>query len=142
MNKKFRRSGICFDYPQDWQLNLDESADGWTVVVQSPITAFCLVCLNTDSSSASQVADETLFALNSEYANLEAEPASECIAGLPAIGHDIDFLAVDTTVSCWTRCIDTPNGALLLLCQTSELDRIQHEPSLRMICDTLMIFDE
>jgi hypothetical protein len=63
-------------------------------------------------------------------------------AGQLAIGHDIDFLTLDTAVTCWTRCVQTFAGPLLVMCQVSEFERDRHEPVLRAICASLKIEEE
>ncbi len=138
----FERDGVRFQYPENWTVEVSESAGddgGWAVSVQSPETAFVLVALHTDADSLADLADRTLDAIKAEYKELDAENAVETLAGRVAIGHNIDFLTLDTTVTCWTRCVDTPAGPLLVLCQTSEHDRDRNEPVLRVVCASLQI---
>ncbi len=100
-----------------------------------------LVSLRPDADTAAQVADEALEALKAEYPELDAEPAVDDLAGQPAVGHDIDFLTLDTAILCWTRCVETTAGPLLVMCQTSEYDRQRNEPVLRAICSSLQVGD-
>jgi hypothetical protein len=140
MMQTFSRSGVTFQYPANWELELDEAADGgWTATLQSRETAFLLVSLRPDADDPAQVADESLVALRAEYQELDAEDAVETFAGQVAIGHNIDFLTVDTPIVCWTRCVETSEGPLLVLCQTSEYDRAANEPVLRAICASFTI---
>ena len=139
----FERSGVKFQFPENWAVETEDSdSGGWTVAVQSPVTAFVVVSLRTDGQTATEVADEALAALKAEYADAEAEPVVESLAGRPALGHDIDFLTLDTTTSCWTRCVDTADGPLLVLCQVSDFDRAINEPVLNAITTSLEIVDE
>jgi hypothetical protein len=136
----FSRSGISFRYPANWVVETDETADGgWTVTLQSHETAFLLVSLRPDADDPAQVADEALEALRAEYKELDAEDVVETLAGQAAVGHNIDFLTVDTPSVCWTRCLQTPEGPLLVMCQTSEFDRPANEPVLRAICASLTV---
>src|SRR5262245_29371103 len=139
----FDRDGIHFRYPESWQVEADETDDGaWTVMVTSPQTAFLMVALRPDARDPADLADQTLDALRAEYNELDAEDAVETVAGRPAIGHDIDFLTVDTAITCRTRCLDTPAGPLLVMCQTSEYDREQNDPVLRAVVASLTVNDE
>jgi len=139
----FTRSGVTFRYPANWDLDTEEAADGgWTVTLQSPETAFLLVSLRPDADDPAQVADEALEALRAEYKELDAENAVETFAGQLTIGHDIDFMTVDTPITCWTRCLEAPEGPLLVMCQTSEYDREANEPILRAICASFRIEEE
>jgi fructose 1,6-bisphosphatase len=131
--KTFERSGMRFRYPSNWTLDMDDAGDGWTVTVQSPDTAFVLVSLRPDADGPEQVAAEALDALKAEYAGLDPVAAVDTVAGTPALGHDIDFLTLDTAITTWTRCIDTTAGPLLVMGQVSDYDRERNEPVLRAV---------
>jgi hypothetical protein len=142
MIRTFERDGIRFQYPANWVLETEEDADGgWSVTVQSPETAFLLMSLRPDADNAAELADQTLEALKAEYKELDEVNAVGTFAGQLAIGHDIDFLTLDTPVTCWTRCAQTVAGPLLVMCQVSEYEREHHEPVLRAICASTTIED-
>jgi hypothetical protein len=143
MIAEFTRLGVSFRYPANWKLETEDSSDAeWAATVQSPVTAFVLVSLRPDARDPADLADQTLEALKADYQELDAENRVETIAGQVAIGHDIDFLTVDTTITCRTRCLETPAGPLLVMCQTSEIDRAEHDPVLRAIIASLHIEDD
>jgi len=143
MIRTFERDAIRFQYPAHWELEpSDESDGGWAVSLQSPETAFLLVSLRPDADNPAALADQTLAALKDEYKELDAANAVETLAGQVAIGHDIDFLTLDTAIACWTRCIETLAGSLLVMAQVSEYDRERTQPVLRAICSSLSIQDE
>lgn len=143
MIRTFERDGIRFQYPANWTLEAGEDEPGaWSVAIQSPETAFLQVSLRPDAESPAELADQTLEALKAEYKELDAANSVAHFAGQLAIGHDMDFLTVDTAITCWTRCVETPAGPLLVLCQVSEYDRERNEPVLRAICASLKIEDE
>lgn len=144
--KTFERDGVRFKYPGNWAVEPGDDQDagdgGWSVTVQSPGTAFLFVSLRPDADTPADLADQALAALKAEYKELDAENAVETIGGTAAIGHDIDFLTVDTAVTCRTRCLDTTAGPLLVLAQVGEYDRDQHDPVLRAIVASLSIDPE
>jgi hypothetical protein len=146
MINTFERDGVRFQYPANWTVEAADGEDagegGWTITVQSPATAFAMVSLRPDADTPADLADQTLDALKGEYKELDAEDVVETMAGRVAIGHDIDFLTLDTPITCWTRCVETPAGRLHVLCQTSEYDRAVHEPVLRAVCTSLKIDEE
>jgi len=140
---EFSHSGISFQYPSNWRVESDLTSDNeWTVSVYSPSTAFLLFSLRSDARDPAEVADQTLDALRTEYKELDAENRVETIAGQAAIGHDIDFLTVDTAIICRTRCLETASGPLLIMAQLSEYDRSQNDPVLRAIVASLRVESE
>jgi hypothetical protein len=144
MIQTFERDGVRFQYPANWSVETDENegAGEWTVSVQSPETAFLLVSLRPEAETPADLADQTLDALKAEYKELDAANTVETLAGRVSVGHDIDFMTLDTAIICWTRCVDTPAGPLLVMCQTSEHDRMWNEPVLRAACASLEIDED
>lgn len=139
----FTRSGIALSFPSNWVQELDESNDGgWTLTLQSQQTAFMLLSLRPDAEDCAQVIDEALEALRAEYKEMDIENALETIAERPALGHNIDFLTMDTPIVCWTRCVETPEGPLLIMGQTSEFDRETNDAVLRAIVKSLIIVED
>jgi hypothetical protein len=144
MIQSFERDGVRFQYPENWTVEAAEGEPGeggWTVSVQSPQTAFLLVSLRPDADDPAQLADQTLEAMRAEYKELDTENVVETLGGVVAVGHDIDFLTVDTAIVCRTRCLETPAGPLLVMAQTSEYDRGRNDPILRAICASLRVED-
>jgi hypothetical protein len=139
--KAFERAGVRFLYPANWAADAEDDGDGWTVTVQSPDTAFVMVSLRPDADDPSSLVDEALAALRAEYPGLDADPVVASVAGIPAVGHDIDFLTLDSGVSCWTRCVDTTAGPLLVMGQCGEYERPRNEPLLLAILASLTIAD-
>jgi hypothetical protein len=142
MIRTFNRSGITFQYPSNWTLEEPEAPDpdaGWALSIQSPDTAFLLVSLNPDAITPGDLAEQTLDALKAEYKDLEAEPIVEQVAGQAAVGYDVDFMTLDTAINCRTRCLETIAGPLLLMTQSSDLDRAECEPVLQAIVASLRV---
>ncbi len=142
MAAQFEDGGIRFRYPENWRLEREDNEAGWTVSLQSPDTAFLMVCLREDMPSTDRLADAALDALREEYPDLEADDCVDSLAGQPAIGHDIRFISLDLTNTCWTRSFYSAHGTVLVLCQTNDLELDRHEPVLRAICASMELDDE
>ena len=142
MAARFDDGGIHFQYPENWQLEREENETGWTVSLQSPGTAFMMLCLREDLPTPDQVAEAALDALREEYPELEADDCVDNLAGQPAIGHDIRFISLDLTNTCWTRSFYSSEGTVLVLCQANDLELEEHEPVLRAICKSLEVDQE
>jgi hypothetical protein len=141
MAKTFDVSGISFQYPDDWSLEQEDTEAGWTASLYSPDTAFMLLSLREDCDDPAQLADETLGALREDYPDLESESCIDTLAGQPAVGHEIHFFSLDLTATCRTRCVLGPTGALLVLCQSGDLDLEAHEPIFDAVCKSIRFED-
>lgn len=137
MTKEFSSDGLVFVYPDNWCLEREDTDKGWTVSLQSPGTAFMMVSLRQDIPSVDRLAETALIALREDYADLEADERIDSIAGQPAVGHDIRFFSLDLTNTCWTRIFCIPQGTVLVLCQTDDLELPEREPVLRAICASM-----
>ena len=142
MSQQYQADGISFRYPDDWRLDREESADGWTVLLQSPGTAFLTLTCDHSGASTEEIAAAALEALQEDYPTLEASPQVDTLAGQMAVGHDIQFFSLDLTNTCWTRSIDSAAGVVLVLCQTNDLELEEYEPVLRAICASLTVEEE
>lgn len=139
----FERDGVSFRYPTNWAADVEESEDGgWAVTVTSPGTAFATVSLRPDARDPADLADQALDALKAEYEELDSENRVETIAGRMAVGHDVDFLTLDTPTVCRVRGLDTPAGPVLVLTQVSEYDSDANDPVLRAVVASLRVDEE
>ena len=139
MTQHYEADGVSFDYPDDWKLDHEESADGWTVQLQSSGTAFVTLTCDRSGATTDEIAAAALDALKAEYPTLEVQAQVDSLAGQMAVGHDIQFFSLDLTNTCWTRSIYSSEGVLLLLCQCNDLEFEQYEPILRGICASLTV---
>ena len=140
----FHKSGIRFRYPKNWAIALEPAPDddgGWTATIESPVTAFIVLSLRPVADTPALLADEALAALLTEYPDLEQTPTVVSLGGLPAVGFDVDFVTVDSTVECRILAVESPAGPLLVLTQVGDLDRIPNAEVLDAVLVS-MVFDE
>ena len=137
----FERDGIRFRYPETWQLEREESANGWTVSLQGPGTAFLILSVDLDTPEVDAVAETALAALRDDYPDLEADSYVDTVAGQPAVGHEIRFFSFDLTNTCWTRSFYAGGGTCLLMWQVNDLELEQSEDILRAICASVEVDD-
>ena len=84
MPGQFDDGGIRFKYPDNWRLEREANETGWTVSLQSPGTAFVMLCLRQDLPTPAEMAETALAAFKEEYEELEAEECLDSLAGQPA----------------------------------------------------------
>jgi hypothetical protein len=131
--KDFNEDGLSFSYPEDWKMEREDDADGWTVSLQSPGTAFAMIRLDQELPTTEEVALTALEALKDDYPALEAQSAIDMLAGEMAVGHDVEFFSLDMATTCWTRSFYGAAGTVLVMCQVSDIDQETYEPALRGI---------
>ena len=142
MTREFARSGIRFQYPADWKIEIEATDDGWSATVTSPETAFAMVVHHRDVEDPAELADLALETMRENYPDLESETTVETLADLPAIGHDIAFIALDLTNTCWIRALTAPVGSVLIICQCSDEELIENGAVMKAICASLSFQDE
>jgi hypothetical protein len=142
MVETFEDEGIRFRYPENWRLEREDTDTGWTVVVQSPETAFAMISLNEESPSVENMAETALAAMREDYPDLDADACVDSVAGRPAVGHDIRFFSLDLTNTCWIRSFYCSRGTMVVMCQVNDLELGTNEPVLRAICASLEVDDE
>jgi hypothetical protein len=141
MAATFEESGVRFLYPENWTVEREDNEDGWNVTVQSPETAFLVITVNEELPTTEEMLATALEALKADYPDLEADDCVDTVAGQPAVGHDIRFVSLDLTNTCWTRSFYSAAGTILVLCQCNDLESEIHERVLRAICASLEVED-
>jgi hypothetical protein len=117
----FDNHGVRFAYPSNWSVEVSDDGSRTTIALNEPGgTAFALISLDDECPAPSEVADEALEAMRAEYSQLDAYPALEDIDGRRAVGHDVEFFALDFLNACVIRSFRTPRRTVLILEQWSE----------------------
>jgi hypothetical protein len=142
MTARFKQDGIQFLYPENWEMDRQETDGGWTVSVQSPATAFFMLSYDADMPDSELMADTALEALRSEYPGLESEEAVESLAGQPAVGHDVRFFSLDLTNTGWLRSFYGGAGTVLAMWQANDLELDRLGPVLKAICASIKLEEE
>lgn len=123
MTAIFVDRGVRFEYPSDWEIEVSDDGEIITISLQSPgRPAFALVTLDESMPEPHKVADEVLDTMREEYPDLDMFPVREKIAGHEAVGHDIDFISLDSTSACMIRSFRTTRRTVLLFGQWSDFE--------------------
>jgi hypothetical protein len=142
MAAHFEDGGIRFRYPENWKLEREENEAGWTVSVQSPDTAFIMICFRDDEATPDEMAIAALDALKEEYPELESEASVDSVGGQPATGYDVRFFSLDLSNTCFLRSFYSSEGTVLVLWQANDLELERIEPVLRAICTSFEVNED
>ena len=138
----FDEDGIKLQYPENWELQREDSEAGWTISLQSPATPFLVLSFDADLPDIEVMAQAALDVLRAEYEDLEADDCVETVAGQPAVGHDVRFFSLDLTNTCWIRSFYSGQGTVLVMWQINDLEMQKYEPVLRAICASIQIEED
>lgn len=111
-----------FLYPPNWKA--EESGDEYAraVEVESPDKmAYLQISLHPDRTPEDLLA-EALDVMVHEYKGLYSSATEASIDGQPAQGHNLEFVSLDFPISGILRTIETPEGAMLVQGQWSEVE--------------------
>lgn len=118
----FSKDGISFQYPENWNLEKEETDGGWMIHLQSPNTAFLMLTCDRTIPALDAVLQTALDTMKNEYEEIEVENALSTISGIPAVGHDCQFTSLDFTNTCWLRALSVHGATLLFLCQANDFE--------------------
>jgi hypothetical protein len=119
----FDDHGIRFQYPEDWELEVNDEGTPVTVSLNAPDgLAFALVTVDDTRPAPAELADQALEAMRDEYPTLDATPAVESIGGKKAVGYDVEFISLDLTNTCTIRCFRTERQTVLYFGQWSDVE--------------------
>lgn len=141
MVAKFDRAGVSFSYPDNWTVEIEEFTGGWSVSVQSPATAFFTLSIDEGGPLPGEFADAALATLLESYQESDALPACDTLAGMPSVGHDVQFFSFDLTNTCGIRACSVVGGTLLAIWQANDLE-VQNLAVLSAIRTSLAVRDD
>ncbi len=123
----FNRLGLAFDYPDNWSVDIGDSAGRRAAVtVQSPEGGFWSLSGHAPGGDAGELALAVLSQMREEYRDLDSEAAEDVVAGHRLAGFDMNFYCLDLTNTAQVRTVETPDAVYLLFCQAEdrEWDRV------------------
>lgn len=131
--------GIRFEYPFDWELDVDDDGEGRaTVGLQSPGgLAFAFVRIDETRPEPGVLVEEAVEAMRAEYETLDSKPARETIDGFETVGLDLEFFSLDVPNSCAIRGFSTPRRTVLVFAQWAEMLDEEAGETFRAICRSL-----
>lgn len=117
----FDRFGLVFDYPDNWSIDTDDSADRYaTVTVYAPGGGFWSVSGHAPGGDPRELSAAVVVQMKREYQDLDSEEASDGVGGQTLPGFDMNFYCLDLTNTAQVRTLETPDAIYLIVCQAED----------------------
>jgi hypothetical protein len=126
--KRFDDLGIRFQYPDNWDLDIEDTDAGRNAVsVISPGGAFWTIIIHPEDTDPSELAESALKTLQVEYPDSDVTKTDQSIAGHILEGYDLNFFYLDLTSTATLRTFQSLDATYLIHCQAEdrEFERLQ-----------------
>lgn len=135
----YDKSGLRFQYPENWKLEEDEPRPGQNAAtVYSPGGAFWSVAVRSPLADPRKLIAEAVEAMREEYSAVEADQTTEFISGFEAVGCNLSFFYLDLISTSSVRCIRTQKATYLIYCQAEDQEFEVLEPVFRAMTYSLL----
>ena len=135
----YDRFDVHFEYPSDWQVEEEHTAEFTSISVQSPGSAFLTVVVYDCPQDRRTVAQEALVAMCDEFSDIDHKRAWQTLSGYRATGHDLSFYSLDLINTCAIRSFSAEERTFLVLCQATDTDLAEARPQFDRICQSLRV---
>lgn len=137
MSAVFHKHGVRFEYPTDWSVTEDATATEVCITVSNDCASFWSLTLFFDRPSPEDVAETVVRAFEDEYESVDVYPTNADVGSVPAVGADLEFLALDLTNSAYVRVCRTGRFTAVVLYQGTDHELAKGLPELEAISSTI-----
>lgn len=126
----FKKLGVAFSYPENWELDEADALEGGrAVTLYAPGGgAFWTLSIHSRTTDPAKLAKAAVKALKEEYDSLESEPVRETIDGHELLGYDFNFYCFDLTSSAAVRSLRAKKATYTVFYQAEdrEFEEVEH----------------
>ena len=119
----YDKQGVKLAYPENWVL-ADETPDEGEARLQlsiaSPATAFWTLAVYEGAHDLHSLASQALDALKAEYPDAEPSDVEQELAGVDLVGHDVNFICLDLTITAQVRAFLRNGDTYLVFAQAED----------------------
>lgn len=118
---EFKGMGISFLYPDNWDLD-EEETDGrhGSVTIYSPSGAFVSIGVHPRIIKPMDLAKGAVDGILEEYSEVDVEEAQQTISERELVGYDLNFFCMDLTSTATVRCLRTQEATYSVFCQAED----------------------
>lgn len=118
--KEFSGHGVRFEYPDIWEVAVDETEGDVIVTVTVTETCFWLLRILRSCPTPPEVIESCLTGFREEYDEVEETTPDTSLCDLPAAAADVSFVCMDLLNSAALRSVRSLNHTLLVWWQSSQ----------------------
>lgn len=137
MPSTFNSFGVSFQYPDGWALEVEEEDGGHDITVYGQDGSFWSLTINGGADPL-ELAQIVVQAMDEQYDELDAEAATDMIAGQELVGFDVNFYCLDLTNTAQIRAFRAGSRTMLLMWQAEDHDFAAEAPIFRAITTSLL----
>lgn len=133
----FHKHGVRFEFPDDWTVTEDATSTEVCVTVSGEAASFWSITLFFDRPSPEDVAETVVRAFEDEYESVDVYPSNFEVGSVPAVGANLEFLALDLTNSAYVRVCRTQRFTAVVLYQGTDHELAEGLRDLESISSTI-----
>lgn len=137
MDRVYRKAGIQFRYPEDWELSEEGGRSELSITVSRDGTSFWSITLLRDRPSPEDVLDTVVEAFHDDYPEVDVYPTMTEIAHRPAFARDVEFVCLEMLNSAFLRAFQSEQHTVLVFYQTTDTELDEVRPVFEAICDSV-----
>lgn len=121
MNQLYRSNGVRFRYPDDWELNEEQSIENEvSITVSSSETSFWSLTLFLDGELPEVLVESAIEAFREEYEELDIYTAEADYCHRTNIARDVEFVCFELMNSAFLRAFRSGSFSVLILYQGND----------------------
>ncbi|MHC4875644.1 MAG: hypothetical protein ACYTGL_04040 [Planctomycetota bacterium] len=129
----YETHGVRFEYPDGWEISIDESEGQTAVTVEGPGTAFWTLSLISERPPAEEIIESALQCFEEEYSNVDVYEVDDRICLLPTIARNLDVISLDLVSKVGLRVCETDEFSIFTMYQLAETETESTERALQAI---------
>lgn len=135
----YENFGISFLYPDNWKITDEQgSRPPFEVALQSPGGGLWMLSVFPNLQHSSELIDEVLRTMQSEYEEVEFEPIEETFEGAEVQGYEMNFHFLDFVVTAKVHCFSDGQRTFLVHSQAESKEFAESEPVFRAMMVSLL----
>lgn len=139
---RFEAGSIRFAFPSNWTREVEESEEGFSVVLQSAGVTFAIVGVYDASEEPEDLVEQALESLREEHPSLETDELEEGVDWEDSAGVEAVFMSLDTISYGWLQSGRVGERSVLVFMQSIEPEARQSEAVFRAICASVEPVDD